>query len=140
MDQIDFSKIYSYSKLDLFKKCSQAYDFFYLDPVYSKMKAKLRREPENIWPFQTIGKAVHDAITLFFYLPEDKKTANNLKEQLKGDVGREEQLSLFAAQPDPTLEQIKAVIEEMDINKLTPIQALSELEKLKETLGGIGDV
>jgi len=83
MDFIDFSKIYSYSKLGLFEKCPKSYHFTYLDEVYSKMKSELKRDPSNIWPFYIIGRSVHDAITLFFYLPEDEKTAENLKEQLK---------------------------------------------------------
>jgi putative RecB family exonuclease len=80
---IDFGKIYSYSKLKLFEQCPKAYHFTYIDPVYSKMKGKLRREPENIFPFNTLGKAVHDAITLFLHLPEEEKPKKRLKNQLK---------------------------------------------------------
>jgi CRISPR/Cas system-associated exonuclease Cas4 (RecB family) len=80
---IDFVKIYSYSKLKLFDQCPKAYHFTYVDPVYVGMKGKLRREPENIWPFQTVGKAVHDAITLFLHLPEKRKTKRRLKAKLK---------------------------------------------------------
>jgi putative RecB family exonuclease len=80
---IDFAKIYSYSKLKLFDQCAKAYHFTYVDPVYVRMKGKLRREPENIWPFQTVGKAVHDAITLFLHLPEKRKTKRRLKGRLK---------------------------------------------------------
>jgi len=80
---IDFAKIYSYSKLKLFDQCPKAYHFTYLDPIYAGMKGKLRREPENIWPFQTVGKAVHDAITLYLHLPEKRKTKRRLKAKLK---------------------------------------------------------
>lgn len=83
MNNIDFSKIYSVSKLQLFEKCPKAYHFSYLDEVYSKMKSKLRKDPANIWPFQTLGKAVHDAITLFLHLPKNQQTIENLKQQLK---------------------------------------------------------
>ncbi|MBN1869420.1 MAG: DNA mismatch repair protein MutS [Candidatus Omnitrophica bacterium] len=55
----------------------------------------------------------------------------NLKEKLKGESGAEEQLSLFAAKADPVLEQIKSVIEAMDINRLTPLEALNELQNIK---------
>ncbi|PIS09546.1 hypothetical protein COT75_01015 [Candidatus Beckwithbacteria bacterium CG10_big_fil_rev_8_21_14_0_10_34_10] len=82
-DKIDFSKIYSYSKLELFDQCPKAYHFTYLDPVYSKMKGKLRKEPQNIWFFYTLGKAIHDALTLYFHLPKDQKTIKGLKEQLQ---------------------------------------------------------
>jgi len=83
MDNIDFSKIYSPSKLKLFEQCPKAYHFTYLDPVYSKMKSQLRRDPANIWPFYIIGRSVHDAITLFLHLSKDEQTVENLKEQLK---------------------------------------------------------
>lgn len=83
MDNLDFSKIYSPSKLQLFEKCPQEYYFSYIDEIYSKMKAKLRKDPINLWPFNTLGKAVHDAITLFFYLPKEEQDLDNLKKQLK---------------------------------------------------------
>ena len=82
-NNIDFSKIYSYSKLSLFDQCPRAYYFFYVNEVYMKMKSQLKKDPENIWPFNTLGKAVHNAITLYFYLPKTEKTWLNLKEQLK---------------------------------------------------------
>ena len=80
---IDYSKIYSPSKIDCFYKCPKQYHFSYIDPVYSKMKNKLNKYPENIWPFNTLGKAVHNAITFFYHLPENQRTEENLKEQLK---------------------------------------------------------
>lgn len=83
MDDLDFSKIYSVSRLKLFEECPKAYHFSFVDEVFVKMKSKLRRDPENIWSFQTLGKAVHDSITLFFYLPEDERNWERLKEQLK---------------------------------------------------------
>jgi len=60
----------------------------------------------------------------------------NLKEQLKNGRGNEEQLSLFAAKPDPALEQIRAIIEEMDINRLTPLEALNKMQELKKAVEG----
>ena len=80
---INFSKIYSPSKIASFFECPKKYHFSFIDPVYSKMKNKLNKYPENIWPFNTLGKAIHNAITLFYYLPEDRRTEENLKEQLK---------------------------------------------------------
>lgn len=81
-DFLDFSKIFSVSKINLFRECPQQYYFFYLDPVYSKLKNKLKREPENIFSFQTLGKAVHDAITLFYHLEPEKRTGESLKRLL----------------------------------------------------------
>lgn len=80
---IDFSKIYSPSRLKLFIQCAQQYFFAYVDPIYSKLKNKLKKMPENIWKFNTLGKAVHNAITLFYYLPLEKRTEGNLLLQLR---------------------------------------------------------
>jgi len=81
---INYDKIYSPSKLNLFEKCPKSYQFNYLDPVCSKMKADLRKLPENIFSFFTLGRAVHNAITLFFHAQEDSRTWENLKNTLKG--------------------------------------------------------
>lgn len=80
---IDYSKIYSPSKLGLFSQCPRAYHFTYLDPIYSPMKNQLRRLPHNIWSFHTLGKAVHNAITLFYHSPLEQRTEDQLKEYLK---------------------------------------------------------
>jgi len=67
----------------MFERCPKEYHFTYLDPFYKKEKYNLQRQPENIWNFQTVGKAVHNAITLFYYLPEEERTEENLLEGLK---------------------------------------------------------
>jgi PD-(D/E)XK nuclease superfamily len=82
-DNIDYSKVYSPSRLKMFEQCPKQYYFTYLDPIYSKLKNKLKTIPENIWKFQTVGKAVHNAITLFYYLPLDERICDNLLRQLK---------------------------------------------------------
>ena len=86
---IDFSKIYSSTKLSMFTECPKSYHFSYLDPVYSKMKSDLKKRPENIWNFQTLGKAVHNAITLFYHLDLAQRTKDQLKFGLK-DVWQSE--------------------------------------------------
>lgn len=86
---IDFSKIYSSTKLGMFTECPKSYHFSYLDPVYSKMKSDLKKRPENIWSFQTLGKAVHNAITLFYHLERDQRTKDKLKFGLR-DVWQSE--------------------------------------------------
>lgn len=84
MDQnIDYSKIYSPSKLDMFSKCPKSYHFSYLDPVYSRMKNDLKKLPQNIWGFNTLGKAIHNAITLFYHSPPHLRTKEQLKNHLK---------------------------------------------------------
>lgn len=77
MEKIDYSKIYSYSKLNLFDKCKKQYHFQYLDLVIDKRDFKKQRD------YQTKGNAVHDAITLFYHLPLEKRTLENLKNSLK---------------------------------------------------------
>lgn len=67
----------------MFDQCQKLYEFSYVDPVYSKMKSKLKNEPKNIWPFNTLGKAVHSAITMFYHSPSAERSLNNLKELLK---------------------------------------------------------
>jgi len=81
--KIDYSQIYSPSKLGMFELCPKQYHFYYLDPIYSQMKNDLKRQPENIWSFQTLGKAVHDAITLFYHSPREQRTETKLKELLQ---------------------------------------------------------
>lgn len=83
VQNIDYSRVYSPSKLSLFEQCPKAYHFSYLDPVYRRMKYKLQKMPEFIWKFHTLGKAVHNAITLFYYLKPEERTKKNLSEQLK---------------------------------------------------------
>lgn len=80
--RIDYSKIYSPSKLRMFEVCPKSYHFYYLDPIYSSMKKDLKKQPDNIFSFQTLGKAIHNAITLFLYCQEEEKTLNNLKKLL----------------------------------------------------------
>jgi len=43
------------------------------------------------------------------------------------------QLSMFQ-NADPKLEELKALIEQMDVNTLTPLEALMKLNELKEIL------
>jgi len=82
--KVDYSKIYSVSKLGMFFECPKSYHFHYLDPVYSRMKSELKSRPENIWKFHTLGKAVHNAITIFYHSPPEQRTEERLKEYLKG--------------------------------------------------------
>ena len=81
--KVGFAKIYSPSKLKMFDQCPKSYDFYYRDPIYSRMKGKLKRLPQNIFSFHTLGKAVHDAITLFYHLSPKERTEKQLLENLK---------------------------------------------------------
>ncbi len=75
----DFSKIYSYSKLELFDKCKQKYYFNYLDPEIAPIKKQFLKPRD----YKTKGSAVHGAITLFYHLDPGKRTFNNLKKCLE---------------------------------------------------------
>lgn len=81
--KIDYSKIYSPSKLNMFTSCPKSYQFYYLDPIYSPMKTDLKKLPQNIYSFFTLGKAVHNALTLFFHSPSEERTKDSLKDHLK---------------------------------------------------------
>lgn len=81
--RINYSKIYSVYKLGLFNKCPKRFHFNYVDPVYSKMKGELKKDPNNIWSFNTLGSAVHDAITLFYHQSPGERTKESLSELLK---------------------------------------------------------
>jgi len=75
MEEIDFSKIYSFSKLKRFEDCPLSYYFYYLHPTWKGFK-----KPRD---YKTKGLAVHGAITLFYYLPKSERTFKNLKALLK---------------------------------------------------------
>jgi len=74
MTNKDFSKIYSYSKLERFKKCPLNYYFYYLDPKWKGYK-----KPKD---YNTKGTAVHGAITLFYHLKPEQRNFQNLKDCL----------------------------------------------------------
>lgn len=79
----DFSKMFSNSRIAMFRQCPKNYEFYYLDPVYSRMKGDLKKQPQNIFKHNTLGKAVHNAITLFYYLPTHERNEAQLLEKLK---------------------------------------------------------
>lgn len=78
MKNIDFSKIYSYSKLKLFENCPQQYYFNYLDPEIAPIKKQFLKPRD----YKVKGQAVHGAITLFYHLAQKKRTFDNLKKCL----------------------------------------------------------
>ncbi len=61
---------------------------------------------------------------------------NNLRETIKGNTLKEDQLNFFSSQKDPIVEKVKSVIESMDVNNLTPLAALNKLQELKEMMEG----
>jgi len=92
------------------------------DDSYGIYVAKLAGIPKSI-----IARSRHILTQL------ELKT--DLKQQLKGQAStNEEQLSLFTAQTDPAAQQVKTLIEETDINTLTPLDAMNRLQELKNIL------
>ena len=79
MSNLDFSKIYSHSKIELFNKCKKQYHFNYLDPEVAPIKKQFVKPRD----YKTKGSAVHGAITLFYYLPKKKRNFDGLKDCLK---------------------------------------------------------
>jgi len=79
MSKTDYSKIYSFSKLNLFETCRQQYYFNYLDPEIAPIRKQFLKPRD----FNIKGSAVHDAITLFYYLPKNKRDFSNLKKCLE---------------------------------------------------------
>lgn len=75
----DYSKVYSHSKIDLFKKCKKGFHFNYLDPVIAPIKKRFYKPRD----YKTKGSAVHGAITLFYYLPKKERNFEGLKKCLR---------------------------------------------------------
>jgi DNA mismatch repair protein MutS len=90
------------------------------DDSYGIYVAKLAGIPEKI-----IARAKHILTSL--------EVKNNLKENLKGNTSTEEQLNLFSSS-SVLSDDIKAVLKEIDVNKLTPLEALNKLQSLKEMM------
>ncbi|MBF0522593.1 MAG: DNA mismatch repair protein MutS [Candidatus Omnitrophica bacterium] len=59
---------------------------------------------------------------------------NDIKENIRRDFQTEEQLNLFMTHNDPVLEEIVNTIKALDVNNLTPLQALSKMQEMKEKI------
>ena len=119
MIEIDFGKIYSFSKLKRFENCPLNYYFYYLDP-----KWKGFQKPRS---YKTKGQAVHGAITLFYYLPQKKRTFKNLKECLS-----QAWFSELNPLKDPPLGQIGG-FKDLHHERLEYAQSLKLLKNFLET-------
>lgn len=78
MNDVDFTKIYSFSKLNTFDNCKKQYYFNYLDPEIAPIKKQFLKPRDYL----TKGHAVHGAITLFYHLPAEERSFSNLKNLL----------------------------------------------------------
>jgi len=59
---------------------------------------------------------------------------NNLQEKIRNRIPLDDQLSLFTENDSSLLDELKKEIMEADLDKLTPLQALNKLQKLKERM------
>jgi len=64
---------------------------------------------------------------------ESKHIDSSITEKVK-QIPAAYQLSIFGAEPDPVLEALKQEIEAIDINRLTPVEALMKLNELVNSL------
>jgi DNA mismatch repair protein MutS len=65
----------------------------------------------------------------------DLESGDDLKDRLQGGKPGEIQAEFFGrSQADPVAEEIRATLEAMDVNNLTPIQALHKLTELKSAV------
>ncbi|MBP9853429.1 MAG: DNA mismatch repair protein MutS [Candidatus Omnitrophica bacterium] len=91
------------------------------DDSYGIYVAKLAGIPENI-----ISRARQILTQL-----ELKK---DLKEDLKKNFRHENQLSLFSSSKHPAFEEFKEMLDQININRLTPIEALTRLAEMKQKM------
>jgi len=61
----------------------------------------------------------------------------NLKEKITNTPQHEEQLSLFSNQSNSDLEDIKSFLKEININTLTPLEALNKLQAIKNAVDNV---
>ena len=59
---------------------------------------------------------------------------NNLQEKIRNRLPQDDQLSLFSNNDTALLNELKKEIAEADLDKITPLQALNKLQKLKERI------
>ncbi len=64
---------------------------------------------------------------------EDKQLAKPIEQKLKKTAPVQYQLSIFDAHTE-TFQQIRELLENIDINRLTPVEALMKLNEIKERL------
>lgn len=81
------------------------------------------------------SQIVNRAKEILSQLEESHVTADGKKSATKTGVLKDMQLSFFQLD-DPVLERIKEEIEEIDIDTLTPVEALLKLHEIKKTIIG----
>ena len=121
--EIDFSLIYSFSKLDMFSQCPKRFYFFYLDPEISPRKKEFIKPRD----YKTKGQGVHGAITLFYHLPKEERTFSRIKELLY-----EERYTIAGAK--------KKLNDEGEGKNIKDERFLESLRNIKNTLKDISSI
>ena len=80
-------------------------------------------------------KIVSQAENLLKDLENNSAGKNKVSKNSKAKAEEEMQLSFFQLD-DPVLSEIKSQIEDLDINSLTPVDALLKLNEIKKMVGG----
>ncbi|MCC6758971.1 MAG: DNA mismatch repair protein MutS [Candidatus Omnitrophica bacterium] len=65
---------------------------------------------------------------------KELETQGNLKQRLTVKSAGDEQLSLFNSKSDPVAEELKDAIKALDLNQMTPLEALNKIKELKDLL------
>ena len=60
---------------------------------------------------------------------ETKNIDSSIEKKVK-QIPAAYQLSIFGAEPDPEMEELKSTLEAIEINRLTPVEALMKLNEL----------
>jgi len=89
------------------------------DDSYGIYVARLAGIPQEV-----IDRAKHILMKLEIH--------GNLHEKVSEKTPPEQQVQLFNDSTDPSLKKIKDSLEKLDVNSLTPIEALNKLHELKE--------
>ncbi|MCB9771488.1 MAG: DNA mismatch repair protein MutS [Candidatus Omnitrophica bacterium] len=91
------------------------------DDSYGIYVAKLAGVPQKV-----IGRAKQILVEL--------ETQGTSQKHLISKSANNDQLSLFTTKIDPTLEELKNSIEKIDVNHLTPLEALNKIQELKQLI------
>ena len=76
---------------------------------------------------------VERANEILLDLEQQSIDSGDLDEKVK-KISTAAQLSFFDAAPDPVLTELKEQLEDLDLNRLTPIECMLKLDELKKLL------
>jgi DNA mismatch repair protein MutS len=92
------------------------------DDSYGIYVAKLAGVPQKI---------IERAKRILFEL----ESQGHLKQRITSKPENQDQMSLFTNTPDTVAEEIKDTLKRIDVNQMTPVEALNKIQELKLMLG-----